>query len=70
MKHTRFATLPPLTMMPPESLGNPISSATHRTVCRSISVATGDNAHAPQFALSDAASMSASAPIGDADDVM
>ena len=50
-KHTRFATFPPLTMMPPESAGKPISSATHRTVCRSISVATGDNAQAPQFAL-------------------
>ena len=34
--------LPPLTSNPPQSSGYPISSAIHRTVCASISVAAGD----------------------------
>ena len=44
--------LPPLTRSPPQSAGYPISSAIHRTVCDSISVAAGDSVQAPTFGLS------------------
>ena len=47
-----------------------MNSDSQRIVSFSISVATGERAHAPQFGFTAAASMSASAPIGAADDVM
>jgi len=62
--------LPPLTMMPPHGAPNPTSSASQRTACASISVATGANAQLPTFGLTAAASKSASAPSGAADAVM
>ena len=62
--------LPPLTMIPPQFVGNPTSSAIQRTVCRSISVPAGESANEPRLGFTDAASMSARAPIGAADDVM
>src|SRR5687767_6277852 len=48
----------------------PISSAIHRTVCASISVAIGDRFHDPQFWLTALARKSPSAPIGAGLDVM
>ena len=69
-KHTKFAMLPPLTSSPPQSVGNPISSAIHRTACASISVASGDSRHAPTFGFTAAASRSPSIPIGAGLDVM
>ena len=65
--------LPPLTRRPPASAAvplrrgrtaNPISSAIHRTVCASISVAAGDRRHAPTFWFTAEASRSPRAPIG------
>ncbi len=41
-----------------------MSSAIHRTVCDSISVAAGDSVHAPTFGFTAAASRSPSMPIG------
>ena len=60
---------PPLTRRPPPA-GNPISSAIQRTVCASISVASGESPNEPTFGFTVAASRSASAPIGAADEVM
>ena len=65
-----FAMLPPLTNRPPHDAGKPMNSATHRTACRSISVAAGDSDQAPTFGLIAAASMSPRMPIGAADAVM
>ena len=65
-----FAMLPPLTNSPPQSAGKPRNSAIQRTVCASISVATGDSAQPPTFGLTAAASRSPSTPIGAADEVM
>ena len=65
-----FAMLPPLTSSPPLSIGKPINSAIHRTVCASTSVAAGDSRHAPTFGLSAAASKSPRMPIGAGDEVM
>ena len=45
-------------------------SATQRTACDSISLATCDRSHLAKFVLIAAASRSASAPIGAADEVM
>jgi hypothetical protein len=54
--------LPPLTSSPHDL--QPISSAIHRTVCASISVASGERIHPPQFGFTAAASRSPSTPIG------
>ena len=62
--------LPPLTRSPPLSAGKPTSSAIQRTVWASISLATGESGQPPRFGLTAAASRSASAPMGAADDVM
>jgi hypothetical protein len=62
--------LPPLTSRPPQSSGNPISSAIQRTVCDSISVAIGASFQAPVFALIAAASRSPSMPMGAGLEVM
>ena len=59
-----FAMLPPLTNTPPQSPGKPISSAIHRTVCTSISVAAGDSVREPQFGFSADARKSPRTPIG------
>ena len=47
-----------------------MSSAIHRTVCASISVAAGDSVHAPTFGFTAAASKSASIPMGAGEAVM
>ncbi len=69
-KHTKFAMLPPLTSTPSPPAGNPMSSAIQRTVCASISVASGESVNDPMFWLIAAASRSPSAPIGAGLDVM
>ena len=61
-KQTKFAMLPPLTSSPPQPAGYPMSSAIHRTVCASISVASGESLHAPTLRLIAAASRSPSDP--------
>jgi hypothetical protein len=69
-KQTKLAMLPPLTSSPPQSAGNPISSAIHRTACPSISVASGDSFHAPTFWFRAAARKSPNMPIGAGLEVM
>ena len=69
-KQTKLAMLPPLTSSPPQSPDSPTSSATQRTVCASISDAIGESSHPPTLGFTVAASRSASAPIGAADEVM
>ena len=49
---------------------DPTRSATQRTVCASISDATGESSHPPTLGFTAAASRSASMPIGAADEVM
>ena len=62
--------LPPLTSNPPQSLGYPTISATQRTASASISEAIGDSSQPPTLGLIAAASKSANAPIGAADEVI
>ena len=50
--------------------GMPSSSAIQRTHWPSISVAIGESCQAPTFGFTAAASRSASAPIGAAEEVM
>ncbi len=69
-KHTMFAMLPPLTKMPVQVGSYRISEASHRIVCSSISVATGERAQAPTFGLTAAARSSPSIPMGAGDEVM
>ena len=66
----KFAMLPPLTRIPPQSTGYPTSSATHRIVSASISEAIGDSSQPPTLGFTAAASASANMPIGAADEVM
>jgi hypothetical protein len=61
----KFAMLPPETRIPPSGIA--MSSAIQRTVCASISVATGASEKAPRFGFTAAARRSASAPIRAAD---
>ena len=70
MKATMLAMLPPLTRIPSHLPGSPMNSESQRMHSFSISVAIGDSAQAPQFGFTAAASSSASAPTGAADDVM
>ena len=62
--------LPPLTSSPSLPAGSPSSSAIQRTDWPSISEAIGESCQAPTFGFTAAASRSASAPIGAADEVM
>ena len=65
-----LAMFPPLTMIPPLGVGKPMKSASQRTVCASISVATGASRQAPTLGLTAAASRSPSIPMGAGDAVM
>ncbi len=63
-KQTVLAALPPLTSKPPALGDTPTSSAIHRTVCSSISVAAGASVHNPTLGFSADARKSPKMPIG------
>jgi hypothetical protein len=69
-KPSMFATFPPLTSTPSPPAGKPTSSAIHRTVCSSISLAIGERLQPPTFWFTAEARRSPSIPSGAAPAVM